>query len=377
MASDKPTVNRALWLSSFSEPASVVDLPIPEATAGSAVVQVLAAPIVPYTKAVHAGKVPLLNLSLPLVPSPNAVGRVHAVGPDAIRAKPGDLVYVDATIYGRDDNSVKIMAGHHGGHGPEGQKLMRGEWRDGSLQQFQKIPLENIYALDEERLTNLGYTPAALQSIAYYSVAGGAILESADVKIGNTVVVGPCAGSFGGLAVELALAAGANVIGVGPYEEELEKIAKVLNNPRFQYIVMTGDNDADTAAIIKATPNGLGADVVSDWSPGFLEEPPYLYATARTLKRQGRIVLSGGAANDIRIPYPYMLLKEIEVKGKWMCSRKTIERLISMIEQGLLKVGEDGGSKIDVFTLDEHHEAIEHAAKNGGWRSYTVINPNP
>ncbi|RSL54660.1 hypothetical protein CEP53_007366 [Fusarium sp. AF-6] len=377
MASDTPTINRAVWLSSFTEPPSIINLPVPDATAGTAVISVLATPIVPYTNLVHSGKIPQLNLILPLVPNPNAIGRVHTVGPDAIRVKPGALVYVDATIHGRDNANVTIMAGHHGGEGPEGRKLMQGEWRDGSLQQFQKVPLENIYPLDEQRLTrDLGYTPAVLQSIAHYSVAGGAILEAADVKIAETVVVGPCAGSFRGLAVELALTLGANVIGIGPFEDELKRMKEVLNHPRFNYVAMTGDDDIDTAAILRATPNGLGADVISDWSPGFLESPPFLLAAARTLKTHGRVVLSGGTPGNIRVPYALMVQRGLDIRGKWMCSRQTLERVINMIEQGQLKIGAESGTKLDVFSLDEHRQATEHAAKHGGWRKYTAVIPN-
>lgn len=378
MGSITPLVNRAVWLSSFTEPPSIIDLPVPEANAGTVVIRVLAAPIVPYTQLVHAGKIAALNLTLPLVPNPNAVGRVHAVGPDAVRLKPGDLVYIDATVRGRDDPSVMIMAGHHGGEGPEGRKLMQGEWRDGSLQQFQKVPLENVYPLDEQRLLGeLGYSPALLQSIAHYSVAAGAILEAADVKIAETVVVGPCAGSFGGLAVELALTLGANVIGLGRSESKLRDMKEKLNHPRFSYVVMTGDDDADTAAILRATPNGKGADVVSDWSPGFVENPPFLFAAARTLKTRGRVVLSGGTPSNIQVPYTLTVHKDLTVKGKWMCSRQTLEYLIQIIEQGQLKIGVDSGTKLAVFSLDEHHDAYEHAAKHGAWRNYTVVAPNP
>ncbi|KAH8656321.1 hypothetical protein BGZ61DRAFT_486650 [Ilyonectria robusta] len=376
--SQSKNINRALWLDSFSSPPSLVDLPVPQASTGTVVVRVLATPIVPFTKMVHSGGLPGLNMTLPLVPNPNAIGRVHAVGSDAVRVKPGDLVYVDATIRGRDNSEVVIMAGHLGGVGPEGRKLMQGEWRDGSLQQFQKVPLENVYALDEQRLfKEQGYSPAVLHCIAHYSVAAGALLEVGGVKVAETVVIGPSGGSFGGLAVEVALSVGANVIALGRSEAKLAAMKQKLgSNSRLSYVVMTDDDVADTAAILKSTPNGAGADVYNDWTPGGMEKSPYLLPAVKTLRRNGRVVLSGGSSGNVNIPYSFVVLKNLKVLGQWMCERKTVEQLIRMIEQGQLKVGMESGAELAVFTLDQHHEAVEHAAKHGGWRNYTVITPN-
>ncbi|KPM46255.1 hypothetical protein AK830_g265 [Neonectria ditissima] len=356
MGLTKDLNNRALWLSSFDEPLSIVDLPIPEANAGTVVIQVLAAPIVPYTNLVHSGKLPQLNLSLPLVPNPNAIGRVHAVGPDATKIKLGDLVYADATIRAREDPDVAIMSGHHGGEGPQGQRLMKGEWRDGSLSSSRR---------------------SLLQSIAHYSVAGGATMEAADVRVAETVIIGPSGGSFGGLAVEVALTLGANVIALRRNEVKLKEMKEKLNgHPRLSYVVMTCDDDADTEAILRATPNGSGAHVYNDWTPGTLDEAPFLYAAVRALKREGRVVLSGGTPGNIRIPYAFAVHKGLKIIGKWMCSRKTLELLVSMIEQGVLQIGEETGTETSVFGLEDHEKAIEHAAQAGGWRKYTVIAPN-
>ncbi|GKU14160.1 unnamed protein product, partial [Fusarium langsethiae] len=150
-----------------------------------------------------------MNVQPPYVPNANAIGRVHAVGPDAVLVKAGDLVYVDSTARARDDpNNVMIMIWHLGCAGNAGQKLMQA-WRDGSLQQYQKVPLENVYPLDEQRLVGeLHYDPAELLSIAYYCVPAGSLLEAADLKTAETVIVGPSGGNFGGLAVEIALTIG-------------------------------------------------------------------------------------------------------------------------------------------------------------------------
>lgn len=379
MAASDQRTNRGLWIESFSQPLKVVPLPVPSATTGSVVTQVLASAIPAYVHLVHSGTLMLPNFPLPCVPNPNGVGRVHAVGNDAVRVKPGDLVYIDSTVRARDDPDVMIMSGHIGGRLDAGKKLINGEWRDGTLQRYHKSPLENVYPLDEKRLCGeLGYSTSMLTAIAFYAVAAGAIIEAADVKVAETVVIGPSGGAFGGLAVEIALAVGANVIALGRSEAKLEAMKTKLGSPpQLSYVVMTGDIESDTAAILRQTPNGAGAEVYNDWTPGELAGPaPFLSAAVRVLKRGGRVVLSGGSSANLPVPYAYVGMQDIQIKGKWMCSKKTLEQIIRMIEQARLRIGLESGSELAEFTLDQHAEATEHARKNGGWRNYTVLLPS-
>ncbi|TDZ37634.1 alcohol dehydrogenase [Colletotrichum trifolii] len=371
------TVNRAALLSSFNEPIFIVERSIPEAELGTVVIKVLASGLAPYAHLIHKGEVPQLNLELPVVPNPSAIGRVHSIGPDAVRLREGDLVYVDGLIRGRDDPAVGVMPGHMNDGRPESKQLARNVWRDGSLQQYQKVPLETCFPLDEERLCNqLGYDAGILHSIALYTVAAGALLEAADLKVAETVIIGPCGGLFGGVAVELALAVGANVVALGRSEEKLAAMRERLRHPRLSTVKMTGDVSTDNAAILKATPNGAGAEVFNDWTPGVLPTSPYFLPAVMSLKQAGRVVLSGGAHGGLEIPYGIFLTKCLKLIGKWMCERRTVEQVINMVADGQLKIGKESGTEIRSFTLDEHEEAVEHARKNGGWRNYTVVAPN-
>lgn len=70
---------------------------------------------------------------------------------------------------------------------------------------------------------------------------------------------------------------------------------------------MTGDVEIDTAAILRQTPNGSGAEVYNDWTPGELTGPaPYLSAAVPVLKRGGRVVLRGGSSANLPVPYAYV-----------------------------------------------------------------------
>ncbi|KAF6844629.1 isopropanol dehydrogenase [Colletotrichum musicola] len=374
---DLTPINLALVLPSFGAPLEKVELPIPEATTGTVVTRVLAAPVLPYTHLAHAGLLPQLSLKPPLIPNSAGIGRVHAVGPDAVRLKPGDLVYVKAQVEARDDPRTRIVIGHIGGSGPREKKLMEGEWKDGAFQQYQKVPLENCFLLNENRLCKeLGYTPAVLQSLTMYAISAGAVIEAADLKPAETIVIGPSGGTFGGLALEISLALGANVIAIGRNEEKLAAMHKRINHPRLQYVAMTGNDEVDSKAILEKTPDGAGAEVYNDWTPGELPSPVYLAAASSVLKSEGRIVLSGGTMGGLGgINYAEAVFKDLQIIAKWVCHRKTLEQVIGMITQGLLRIGAESGTVTREFTLDEAEEAKEYARNCGGWRHYTVLSP--
>ncbi|KZM22408.1 uncharacterized protein EKO05_0000103 [Ascochyta rabiei] len=378
MTDRTPTTNRALWLHSFSSPLKMVDLPVPHATAGSAVIKVLNTVIVPYTEEIHSGRLPIFNLSLPLVPHPSHIGRVHAVGPDAVSLRPGDLVYFSPFITARDDEDLFVIQGHHGGEDPMAKQLMDGEWRNGSLQQFQKIPLENAFVLNTERLCDfLGYTPADLHEISFYAMGVGAISEAARVCASETVLIGPATGTFGGVSSEVALALGANVIAIGRSESKLERLRNQLgNHERLRTIVMTGNAEADTAAIRAATPGGRGVDVYNDWASGGLEGSPFFAAAIRAVKRRGRVVLSGGPAGTINVPYAFVMHQDISISGKLGVGRIGIKLTISMVESKLLLLGTRGGATHNLYSLDDHKAAIHAAKESGGFKVYHDVMPN-
>ncbi|KAF5651418.1 isopropanol dehydrogenase [Fusarium tjaetaba] len=354
-----PSTQRAVVLEEFGKPVSIVNnRPIPEAIPGSVVVKVFAAPLPRYIQSFYDGTIPAPALTPPFVPNPGALGRVHKVGSGAAKIKEGDLVYVSTAILGRDDPNTFIMTGHVKGlPGPNTDRLAEGDFRDGSFQQYQRAPLENAYPINERRIKEL-------------------VFEAGDIKISDTVVIGPSGGTFGGNTVEVALAVGANVIALGRDAEMLGDLKSRLKSPRLTTVLMTGDVEADAGKIIAATPGGEGVDVYNDWSPGGAQGAPYLPAAEHALKRGGRIVLSGGAFGPAEVPYISVVFKKLKVEGSWMCNRQSMERIIRMIEDGRIDLGPESGVQVNRFQLDEVCDAIKHAEENTRWRNITVVAPN-
>ncbi|KAE9578611.1 hypothetical protein CGMCC3_g5378 [Colletotrichum fructicola] len=377
MVSPTPT-NFAMRLTAFGAPLTKVELPVPEASAGTVVVRNLATSLTSYMHLILDGKLPQHNLQLPVIPNPPCVGRIHAVGPDAVRLKSGDLVYIQPMVQARDDPYTKIVQGHICGTSDGAYRLWE-EWKEGAFQQYTKVPLENCILLNEDRLCGeLGYRPAVLQSIANYAVSAGAIIEAAKLKPAETIIIGPSSGMFSGLAVEIALAVGGNVIALGRSESKLAAMKqKIGGDPgRLKYVVMTGDDETDYRAIMQATPDGAGAEVYNDWTPEGNTGAFYLSAASRTLKFNGRIVLSGGTTAGLGgLSYISAVTRDLQILGKWVCNRQTVEQLLGMVTCGLLRIGVDSGTIVKEFTLDQVMEAVEYARENVAWRHYAVVCP--
>lgn len=109
------------------------------------------------------------------------------------------------------------------------KKLMMGEWRDETLGEYVKVPLENCFVLDEETLTRgvgdrgMGYE---LERLWYLEMLLGPYGGSRDVGLqaGETVIVSPATGAYGGAAVHVVLAIGAEkVIAMGMNQGKLKK----------------------------------------------------------------------------------------------------------------------------------------------------------
>ena len=312
---------------------------------------------------------------MPLVIGTSAIGRVAAVGSDATLLTPGQLVYVDSTIRGRDDPSAAFLSGVHEGFTEGSRKLMHGEWRDSTYAEYVKAPLENCIALNENRLLGraeeggLGYSVEDLVYIAALLVPYGG-LRDIKLETGETVIVSPATGSFGGAAVKMAHAMGARVIAMGRNIDALKGIATSLE--RVEAVPITGDVLADTKELKK-----FGTiDAMFDISPPEAAKSTHLKSGILALRKSGRVSLMGGIREDISISHHVVMHNNLQLRGKWMYERDDIGALIKMIEIGALKLGEKAGVKaVGKFTLEEWEKAFDVAAENPGMGLVVVIAP--
>ncbi|KAH8671399.1 hypothetical protein BX600DRAFT_247909 [Xylariales sp. PMI_506] len=364
--------SKSLLVNSISSPLDVTleSRPIPQAGPGAAVVQVLSAIIGPNSKFSLEVPVPNFEFPVPSVYGHSAIGRIVSVGPDSTTLKEGQLVLVESFITSRDDPEAEILLGLMDGGTEKSKKLANNAWRDGCWTSHAVVPLENATPLDEDALVNkLGYSIDELCYLSRFAVAYGAV-SALDIKAGETVIVGPATGHYGGAAVEVAAARGARVIAFGRNREALAKIQSHV--PRVEIAVLSGDVEKDAAALQAFGP----ADAYIDFSPFQVTNPTHVSSAIRSLRRRGRMVLMGGVSTDISIPYWLVMLNSIEIRGKWMYSRKELREVIKMVEIGVLKIGKAAGHELSgTFALEEWEKALEAAVEAKSWGQLVAFSP--
>ncbi|KAI1329279.1 alcohol dehydrogenase [Xylariaceae sp. FL0255] len=366
-----PPTHKALVQEVYGGPLVVKTLPTPQATPGSAVIKVISAPIISYMREVYNGtrKYPYPT---PMTPGTNAIGRVVAIGPDATLLKEGDLVYFDCTIRGRDDDTSIILNGLSSGMTPGAQILIEGEWRDSTYAEYARLPLENLFKLDEARLLGptseggLGYEIGQLGGSMTGLVAYGG-LRSIVLQAGETIIISPASGGFGSAAVLISLALGARVIAMGRNAKALAN-AKALNPGRVETVQMTGDVETETAALKKFGP----IDAFFDISPPEAADSTHFKSAILSLRHSGRISLMGGIKGDLAIPHRTIMRNDLTIRGKWMYSRADCLHFVKLLQTGVLDVR--NVAKIEgIFKLEEWKEALDAAAERGGRLGQVVM----
>ncbi|KAJ9616655.1 hypothetical protein H2200_000374 [Cladophialophora chaetospira] len=370
MASSLPSRHRALVLEKIGAGFEVKTVPTPQAEAGSAIVRVLSAGVLSYHREIYYGQ-RHYDFPKPIVGGISAIARIAAVGPDAVALHPGQLVFADCVIRARDDPDSLFLTAIHEGMNERSKKLMRDVWRDGTFAEYAKVPLENCIALDEARLCKeLGYTAHDLMYLYLLLVPYGG-LRDIRLEPGETVIVCPATGGFGGAGVQVAVAMGARVIAMGRSEKELARLQQYVKKgtpgASVETVRLTGDLDADTSALQPFGP----VDAVIDLTPPFASKSTHLKSAIRTLRRGGRVSMMGFVEDVIH--WNVMALN-ITLKGKLMYEREDMVLFVKMLERGLFPKGKDFVDA-KTFKLEEWEEALEVAAEYAGIGKVVVIEP--
>lgn len=369
------TTMKALRQLEYAQPLEVCDHPIPTLQEGQAIVRILAASIISYTRDIYNGtrKYPYPT---PLTTGNSAVGRVHSLPPDSTSLQPGQLVVIDITYRSRDDPTHIFLSAIADGSTPGSKKLMS-HWRNGTFAEYASIPLENCYPLNESMLLgspndnslNHGYAIPDLLSLFHCLVPFGG-LTTINLRPSETIIIAPATGPFGIAAVQVSLALGARVIAMGRNTTTLAKIKSTFSKhyppSHLLTVPLTNDHEKDLAAL-KATSAPFPIDAYLDISPPAAANSTHMKSCIMALKHSGRVSLMGGLLDDVAFPHRHVMRFNIEMKGKWMFERQDVRDMIRMVEVGNLKLvsGEDG-SKLKGFTLEEWKEAFEWGFEHTG-----------
>ncbi|KAL9087512.1 MAG: hypothetical protein Q9165_006623 [Trypethelium subeluteriae] len=371
MSSVLPSEHRALVLETIEAGFQVKQVPTPQPVHGSVIVRIAASGVISYLREIYNGK-RQYPFPTPLVGGTSAIGHIAALGPDATLLQPGQLVFVDCVVRGRDDPSVMYLPAIHEGLSDGSRKLMKDVWRDGTMAEFAKVPLENCIPLDETRLCrDLGYSLQDLMYLHYLLVPYGGLR---DIKLepGETIVVCPATGGFGGAGVQVAIAMGARVIAMGRNEQELarlkEHVKRGTPGANIETVKMTGVEETDTAALQHY---GI-IDAILDITPPTASKSTHLKSAITALRRGGRCSMMG-FVEDV-MPGFKVMADDITLKGKFMYEREDMIQFVKILERGLFPIGKDFVDT-KAFMLESWKEAFDAAAEHTGIGKSVVLTP--
>jgi NADPH2:quinone reductase len=245
----------------------VADLPAPEPGPGQVVIAVRAAGVNFPDTLIIEGKYQF-KPAPPFSPGGEIAGVVKSIGAGVGSVKPGDHV---------------VALAPYGGYAEEV-----------AVAEHTLLPMPE--GLDFER---------AASALTTYGTTQYALVDRAQMKPGETLLVLGAAGGVGLAAVELGKRLGARVIAAARGADKLETCKASGADDVIDY------GREDLKERVKALTGGNGADVVYDPVGG-----PYTEAALRATAWNGRLLVIGFAAGEIpKIPLNLTLLKGCAILG--------------------------------------------------------------
>ena len=201
---------------------------------------------------------------------------------------------------------------------------------DGGFAEYAVAPVHEVFAV-ESTLTDeeLASFPCA------YSTAEG-MLDRADLKAGERVLITGASGGVGSAAIQLAKRRGAKVIAI--CSESKSEVVRELGADLIIYRGQSLQTELEAESI----------DVVVDLVAG--SQWPQLLDV---LVRGGRYVVSGAIAGPlVELDVRTLYLKDLSLLGSTWQPRQVFENLIRYIEQGEIRP-----QVAKVYSLDKLHQA--------------------
>jgi D-arabinose 1-dehydrogenase-like Zn-dependent alcohol dehydrogenase len=360
-----PKTCKAAVLYEYGQDLRVESIPTPQPVYGAVVVKIEASPVYGPWKQSLASKASIFSYPTPFVPGGAAVARVVAVGPDTTTLEPGQLVLTDYFVRARDNpDGVQFLRGASTMGNPRAKKLALDLQHNGTWAEYQVVAHENCHPLDEKRFLGspadggLGYTVPQLSTMVFQSICYSGLCDIG-LKAGETIVILPATGVFGGCAVEVASAMGARIVAGGRNVKALKKLAGTVANVKT--VQLTGEVEADTAAITECYGP---VDTYFDISAPAMPNTNHISAGLASLTTYGRACMMGGQRTDIPINYGFCVLKSLTIKGRFMYEREHVRALINLATTGALKLG---SSEVTEFKLEDWKQALDVAEDTHGW----------
>ena len=309
---------KAIRLNAFGAPEAlqVEEVERPKPLVGEALVQVGACGVCYLDVIVRSGM--RSRAKLPLTLGHEIAGVVVECGPEVKSVKKGDRV---ASTY-------RIACGHcrycRGGHGEIcDNRRGIGEHRDGGYAEYVTLP-ESVLA----RVPDGVPLEQACVCGCVIGAVYNAVVKSARVRPGETVLVTGAGGGVGAHAVQIGRLAGARVIAITSSEEKVPRV-KALGAD--EVVLISRGSDFSTR--VKELTAGRGAEVVIEGvgSATFA-------SSFRALAKGGRLVFVGEISGQPAQFNPaLMIYKEAWLTGAQSANSEELTQVLELVASGGIK----------------------------------------
>jgi len=314
---------QAIHVAEHGDPSvlQVVDIPRPEPGPGEVLVRVLGVSINHLDLWVRRG-MPGFDIPLPRIPGCDGAGEVVACGEgvgapnleigQAVLLEPGFRMSVTAAnAPGVDPDELDHL---------EDDYSIRGEHSDGFDAEYVVVPATNLLALPA------GIDVQAVASAPLvFLTAWGLVHFRGQVKAGERVLVLAGSSGVGSAAIQVARAAGAEVMATAGSSEK-SALATELGAT-----IVVDHYDPEWPKQVQQWTGGKGVDLVVEhvgaatWS-----------GSMRCLARKGRLVTCGATAGaKVDLVLRHLFIKNQSVLGSTMGPRSALPKIVQNIAEGI------------------------------------------
>ena len=313
---------KAIRVSEFGEPKvlQLEDVPTPRPGPGQVLVRMHAIGVNPVETYIRAGTYARLP-ALPYTPGNDGAGVIEQIGPDVDEFKAGDRVYIGGSL-------------------------------SGTYAEFALCKPEQVHRLPE----NVSFAQGAAMGTPYATAYRG-LLQRADAKPGETVVVHGASGGVGMAAVQLARARGLRVFGTAGSDE-----GRKLAREQGAHEVFDHRAPDHFEQIMKAT-GGRGVDVIVE-----LLANVNLGKDLTILAKSGRVAIIGSRGR-VEIDPRDTMLRDVDLRG--MALPNTPPKEMASIHAALVAGLENGtlrpviGKEFPLAEAARAHRAVMEPGARG------------
>jgi NADPH2:quinone reductase len=303
-----------------SEVLRLEEVPTPQPGSGEVLVRMHAVGVNPVETYIRAGKYARLP-ALPYTPGNDGAGVVEQVGADVSEFRPGDRVYTGGSV-------------------------------SGTYAELALCKTEQVHRLPE----NVSFAQGAAIGTPYATAYRG-LIQRADAKPGETVLVHGASGGVGTAAVQLARARGLRVFGTAGSDDGLKLAREQGAHEVFDHRVPDHFEQ-----IMKAT-NGRGVDVIVE-----LLANVNLGKDLTILAKGGRVAIVGSRGR-VEIDPRDTMQRDVDLRGMVLPNTPPAEMasihaaLVAGLENGTLRPVI--GKEFPLAEAAQAHRAVMEAGAVG------------